>query len=324
MQNFNRIIESKAFDSMIYEKFNVKLSNTNKLMIIEDYNKAKDYLDDNFESNFLNEFSSRFLELSTALHILTPNYRTYLLKTKEWKRKKNTGPDFKILFKNVSIYIECVCPTKGDKRKMDTDPEYLTTINQMQGNFTTLTEKGRDTHTISRITNSIDDKIEKFENYSKNGIVEDGSYKILHIGGIELLLDKCRLFEDKEILPSCVKAFEDAIEAKTEAVFPLDDRPFDNRSNTLPSPFIESQEIVLTESEKKILTIQKGKWKGKDRKGNEELTNLFDNFDFFIYSELFSKNRPLSHNLNFHCRYTNQREIPDEIIQIIKSIFNLL
>ena len=264
------------------------------------YHSVLLYLDDNFNIEFPNNYSSRCWELFVADKIFRSPLRDNLISPQEWRGKDDKGPDYKISHPKAPLYIEVVCPHEADENKRfpATNFTYSEEFSEI-GPGSSTASSGEDEYIISRFTSSLKDKACKFKEYLASGIIASSSYKILFVGGNVLAMGAAKTYGSRSNSLSQLMQFECAVYGKRKTAF-----VFDHKRNYLG-----------IEQSYENLQINKGKGAVINLFKFQECLKIFD---IIIYSELNPFLSASSKPFDF---YYKEKRIEDALRACIGSIF---
>lgn len=142
---------------------------------------CSDYLDENYQVEFpkKDKFFSKLWELWVCSRILKSPLKEKLLPN-SCKNKDGGGPDFIIqkAIEDHDLVLECVCPTYGESKVIDSGQFHLTkesSKNRMSTNYS-----GYDEFIVSRYMSSLHDKAKKASKYQETN---PDSYYVLCVSG---------------------------------------------------------------------------------------------------------------------------------------------
>jgi len=125
------------------------------------------FADKQFLDEIETNLKSRFWEMYLGCSFLYNNYNLEL-------PSHNGGPDLKITYKTINLWIEAVTPQKGDGEDKLEEPPNMVVVNVPQDKM------------ILRIQNSIDEKKRNYLRWIDKNVVRENEPFILAINGSEL------------------------------------------------------------------------------------------------------------------------------------------
>ena len=143
------------------------------------WSEFAEHADANFLSEFAVNFHQRWFEMYLTVSFIRAGLTVRCLKP---------GPDVLVTVDGIRIWIEAVCATPGQDGNPDSVP--ASTLGKVQ--------EIPIRQYVTRIRNSVEEKVKKFERYIDSGVVENGDFSVIAVNGGEIAglagyLDECML-----------------------------------------------------------------------------------------------------------------------------------
>lgn len=225
-----------------------------KKFVEELWQTYKPYAEPDFLKKAKEDFHAKTWEMYLGCVFL--KYGLNLQKNNEIK-----GPDIHLLLNNRSVWIEAVAPTSG------------TGDNAVPGyNYDVVSEQPTE-KIILRLTNAIDEKYKKYQNYKKEGIIKSDDIYVIAINGGRI---------PKSIM-------EQNIPYIVKAVLPFGNQvvTLDRKSHKIVDSQYEYKDTITTAKDSPVST------------------NIFQNVDYngisaVLYSHMNVVNRPNGIGVEVH------------------------